>query len=110
MAKLDKAKLGKAKKQNVGKLPLRPGRKGLKPEDVAAAREYIAGYWTKGESVTTQRTTKACWACPNRTWCLRIREKTGFDYNELYYWDSYFMVQGCWTRSTRRWSPASWRI
>jgi alpha,alpha-trehalase len=93
MSKLNKAK-HKAK-QLVTKtlqLPFRP-EQDLTKEDVAAAREYIAGYWQKMERFHP-KDDESLLGLPNPYLVPSYREKTGFDYNELYYWDSYFMVQG----------------
>lgn len=94
MAKLDKAKLGKAK-ELVGKhLPhtFQPG-KDLVPADVREAREYIAEYWTKVERFHP-KDDESLLGLPKPYLVPSFTAKTGFDYNELYYWDSYFMVQG----------------
>src|SRR4051794_26503974 len=84
----------KAKKLVTGKLNLsfRPG-KDLTPEDVREAREYIAQYWKKVERYHP-KDDESLLALPNPYLVPSYKEKTGFDYNELYYWDSYFMVQG----------------
>jgi alpha,alpha-trehalase len=89
MAKLDKAK------HLVGKhLPLtfRPDKE-LAPDDVRAAREYIADYWTKVERFHP-KDDDSLLGLPKPYLVPSYTVKTGFDYNELYYWDSYFMVQG----------------
>lgn len=72
--------------------PLKPG-KSLRPEDVAAAREYVAAYWPKVERYHP-KDDESLLGLPKPYLVPSYREKTGFDYNELYYWDSYFMVQG----------------
>jgi alpha,alpha-trehalase len=97
MAALDKAKQ-KAKhtaRKIVTKTLQRPSRPGksLKPEDVAAARDYIAAYWPKIERYHP-KDDESLLGLPKPYLVPSYREKTGFDYNELYYWDSYFMVQG----------------
>lgn len=93
MAALEKAK-HTAKKIVTRTLqrPQRPG-KTLKLEDVAAARDYIAGYWSKIERYHP-KDDESLLGLPKPYLVPSYREKTGFDYNELYYWDSYFMVQG----------------
>ncbi len=65
----------------------------LRPEDVAEARQYIAGYWSKVERYHP-KDDESLLGLPNTYLVPSYRIKTGFDYNELYYWDSYFMVQG----------------
>ncbi len=98
MAKLDKAKLGKAKgkaKELVGKhlqLAPKPGRD-LTPDDVREPREYITQYWTKVERFHP-KDDESLLGLPKPYLVPSYTVKTGFDYNELYYWDSYFMAQG----------------
>lgn len=70
----------------------RPG-KSLRPEDVAAARDYVGEYWPKVERFHP-KDDESLLGLPKPYLVPSYREKTGFDYNELYYWDSYFMVQG----------------
>lgn len=65
----------------------------LVPEDVRVAREYIAAYWMKVERFHP-KDDESLLGLPNRYLVPSYNAKTGFDYNELYYWDSYFMVQG----------------
>jgi alpha,alpha-trehalase len=89
MAKFDKAK------KLVGKhLPLtfRPDKE-LVPDDVREARDYIAQYWTKVERFHP-KDDESLLGLPKPYLVPSYTVKTGFDYNELYYWDSYFMVQG----------------
>lgn len=61
--------------------------------DVQEAREYIAHYWTKVERYHP-KDDESLLGLPKPYLVPSYRLKTGFDYNELYYWDSYFMVQG----------------
>lgn len=89
MAKFDRAK------KLVGKhLPLtfRPG-VDLTPDDVREAREYVSKYWTKVERFHP-KDDDSLLGLPKPYLVPSYTVKTGFDYNELYYWDSYFMVQG----------------
>lgn len=65
----------------------------LAPEDVRLARDYITGYWSKVQRHHT-KDDESLLGLPKPYLVPSYREKTGFDYNELYYWDSYFMVQG----------------
>jgi len=67
--------------------------KELSPADVAEARKYIAKYWSKVERFHP-KDDESLLGVPKPYLVPSYREKTGFDYNELYYWDSYFMVQG----------------
>jgi alpha,alpha-trehalase len=74
------------------KLSFRPD-KPLTPADVAEARAYIADYWKKVERFHP-KDDESLLGLPKPYLVPSYRAKTGFDYNELYYWDSYFMVQG----------------
>lgn len=65
----------------------------LTPADVAEAREYIADYWKQVERFHP-KDDESLLGLPKPYLVPSYAEKTGFDYNELYYWDSYFMVQG----------------
>ncbi|GAC1498814.1 MAG: hypothetical protein NVS1B10_00940 [Candidatus Saccharimonadales bacterium] len=73
-------------------LSFRPDKE-LVPADVRDAREYIANYWTKVERFHP-KDDDSLLGVPKPYLVPSYREKTGFDYNELYYWDSYFMIQG----------------
>jgi alpha,alpha-trehalase len=101
MSKLNTAKT-KAKKiaaKALKPLPLsfRPDIE-LKPEDVAQARQYIKNYWPKVERFHPAD-DESLLGLPKPYLVPSYRIKTGFDYNELYYWDSYFMVQGMLDKS-----------
>jgi len=65
----------------------------LKAEDVAAARKYIADYWPKLERYHP-KDDETLIGVPKPYLVPSYAEGHEFDYNELYYWDSYFMVQG----------------
>jgi alpha,alpha-trehalase len=65
----------------------------LTHEDVAAARKYIKDYWPKVERFHP-KDDESLLGLPKPYLVPSFKIKTGFDYNELYYWDSYFMVQG----------------
>ncbi len=69
--------------------------KELTSEDVQAAREYIGNYWPKLERYHP-KDDESLLGLPKPYLVPSFAEETGFDYNELYYWDSYFMVQGMW--------------
>src|ERR1700722_3146571 len=73
-------------------LSFRPG-KDLAASDVQPAREYIAHYWAKVERFHP-KDDESLLGVPKPYLVPSYSAKTGFDYNELYYWDSYFMVQG----------------
>lgn len=77
---------------NTLQLSFRPDKQ-LVPEDVKGARDYINNYWKKVERFHP-KDDESLLGVPKPYLVPSYREKTGFDYNELYYWDSYFMVQG----------------
>lgn len=77
---------------NTLQLSFRPDKQ-LVPDDVQHAREYIDKYWKKVERFHP-KDDESLLGLPKPYLVPSYREKTGFDYNELYYWDSYFMVQG----------------
>lgn len=70
---------------------LRPD-KPLKSEDVEDARKYIADFWPK---ITRYhpKDDESLIGLPHPYLVPSSAEDHEFDYNELYYWDSYFMVQ-----------------
>lgn len=76
----------------IQQLSFRPDKE-LTPEDVAEARKYIAKYWTKVQRFHP-KDDESLLGLPKPYLVPSYRIKTGFDYNEMYYWDSYFMVQG----------------
>jgi alpha,alpha-trehalase len=89
MSKLNKAK------QLVGKtlrISFRPDIE-LTAEEVVAARAYIHNYWPNVERFHP-KDDESLLGLPKPYLVPSYTEKTGFDYNEMYYWDSYFMVQG----------------
>ncbi|HVV25753.1 MAG TPA: trehalase family glycosidase [Candidatus Saccharimonadales bacterium] len=93
MSTLHKAK-NTAKRLVPKKLQL-PSRhhKQLTREEAAPARAYIENYWQKVQRYHP-KDDESLLGLPKPYLVPSYREKTGFDYNELYYWDSYFMVQG----------------
>jgi alpha,alpha-trehalase len=64
----------------------------LTEEDVREAREYIAKYWSKVERFHPED-DESLIGLPHKYLVPSFVENTAFDFNELYYWDSYFMVQ-----------------
>ena len=84
---------------NTLQLSFRPDKQ-LVPEDVMAAREYIDNYWKKVERFHP-KDDESLLGLPKPYLVPSYREATGFDYNELYYWDSYFMVQGLLDRKNK---------
>lgn len=65
----------------------------LKLGDVQAARDYIKEYWTHLERFNPKDSGSLI-GVPKPYLVPSYSEGHEFDYNELYYWDSYFMVQG----------------
>lgn len=65
----------------------------LTAEDVKAARKYIAEYWPKLTRYHP-KDDESQLGLPNSYLVPAYEEGHEFDFNELYYWDSYFMVQG----------------
>jgi len=74
------------------KWSFRPDRE-LTPVDVEPARTYIREYWSNLERFHP-KDDESLLGLPKPYLVPSYKESTGFDYNELYYWDSFFMVQG----------------
>ena len=67
----------------------------LTAADVAPAREYIAGYWQKLIRYNPKpRPDENLMALPHPYLVASGEEGHEFDFNEMYYWDSFFMSQG----------------
>lgn len=65
----------------------------ITPEEVAPAREYIAAYWSKLTRYNPNDSDSLI-GLPKPYVVPAYEEGHEFDFNELYYWDSYFIVQG----------------
>jgi alpha,alpha-trehalase len=65
----------------------------LTAADVKNARSYIDLYWSKLERYHP-KDDETLIGLPKPYLVPAYEEGHGFDFNELYYWDSYFMVQG----------------
>jgi alpha,alpha-trehalase len=65
----------------------------LTTEDVKQARKYIADYWQKLERFHP-KDDETLLGLPRPYLVPAYEEGHAFDFNEMYYWDSYFMVQG----------------
>ena len=65
----------------------------LTADDVAEARKYIADYWPKLTRFHP-KDDETLLGLPNSYLVPSYEMGHEFDYNEMYYWDSYFMVQG----------------
>ncbi len=72
-------------------LPALP--KELTKEDVKAARQYIKKFWKRLERSHLED-DESLIGLPNKYLVPASEERTTFDFNEMYYWDSYFMIQG----------------
>lgn len=77
------------------KINILPSRQGsiLLADDVRPAREYIAAYWPKLTRYHP-KDDDSLMGLPNSYLVPAYEEGHEFDFNEMYYWDSYFMVQG----------------
>lgn len=67
--------------------------KDLNADDVQPARDYIADYWPKLQRFHP-KDDESLIGVPKPYLVPSYAEGHEFDYDELYYWDSYFMVQG----------------
>lgn len=67
--------------------------KNIKPEEVREARQYIRGYWKRLER-KHRKDDESLLGLPNKYLVPAYEEGHEFDFNEMYYWDSYFMAQG----------------
>jgi len=65
----------------------------LTVEEVKIARDYIRAYWPKLERYHPKDDGSVL-GLPRPYLIPSSEEGTNFDYNEMYYWDSYFIVQG----------------
>src|SRR6185437_6673672 len=75
------------------KIFLRSGSKELSPEAVQAARGYIKNYWPQLERFEP-KDTESLIGLPKPFLVPSNEVGHEFDFNEMFYWDSYFMVQG----------------
>ena len=74
-------------------LPNGRRRSELATADVQIARDYIREFWTRLERFHP-KDDESLLGLPKPYLVPSYEEGAGFDYNELYYWDSFFMVQG----------------
>lgn len=84
--------LEKARKVAFKVLPGRPAGP-LSPAEVQAARHYITQFWRKLERYHP-KDDDTLLGLPKPYLVPAYEPGHSFDFNELYYWDSYFMVQG----------------
>lgn len=73
----------------------------LTPDAVAPARAYIADYWKKLERYHP-KDDHTLIGLPNKYLVPAYEEGHSFDFNEMYYWDSYFMVQGMYDKKHKK--------
>lgn len=78
-----------------------PSHTDLTADDVKAARAYIANYWHKLERFHP-KDDESLLGLPNKYLVPAYEEGHDFDFNEMYYWDSYFMVQGMYNDPARK--------
>jgi alpha,alpha-trehalase len=79
-----------------------PGKRDqLRPEDVQVARDYIREFWPRLERFHP-KDDESLLGLPKPYLVPSYDETASFDYNELYYWDSYFMVQGLLADPSRK--------
>jgi alpha,alpha-trehalase len=73
---------------------LLPRKKGdMQPADVQVARDYIREFWPRLERFHP-KDDESLLGVPKPYLVPSFDEHASFDYDELYYWDSFFMVQG----------------
>jgi alpha,alpha-trehalase len=65
----------------------------LLPEDVQAARDYIRAFWHQLQRFHP-KDDESLLGLPKPYLVPSYDEHASFDYDEMYYWDSFFMVQG----------------
>lgn len=65
----------------------------IKAEDVVAARAYIRDYWKTLERFHP-KDDESLLGLPHPYLVPAQESGNNFDFNEMYYWDSYFMAQG----------------
>jgi alpha,alpha-trehalase len=65
----------------------------IRADDAQAARDYIAAYWHRLERYHP-KDDETLVGLPKPYLVPAYEEGHEHDFNELYYWDSYFMVQG----------------
>lgn len=82
-------------------LPANNTRRNLTAIEVRAAREYIAAYWTNLERFHPDN-VDSLFGLPHPYLVPAFEEGHEFDFNEMYYWDSYFMVQGMYDESHKK--------
>jgi alpha,alpha-trehalase len=91
---LERAKKVTSKLEKITrKLSFSSPTKQLTAKDVQPALDYITAYWLKLERYHP-KDDESLLGLPNKYLIPASEEGHDFDFNEMYYWDSYFMVQG----------------
>ncbi len=78
-----------------------PSEVGLTANDVKDERAYIDAYWQKLERFHP-KDDETLLGLPKPYLVPAFEEGHAFDFNEMYYWDSYFMVQGMLNNHERK--------
>lgn len=87
--------------QKVKNFSLLSRRHDLGAQDVAGARLYISQYWKKLERFHP-KDDESMLGLPKPYLVPAFEEGHDFDFNEMYYWDSYFMVQGIMDQTNKQ--------
>jgi len=66
----------------------------LTADDVLFARQYIKHHWSSLERFNPKTDGSSLVSLPKPCLVPAYEQSHSFDFNELYYWDSYFMIQG----------------
>lgn len=86
--------ISKAKKvTKLLNLGFRSRSKDLSSNDVTEARQYIESYWDQLTRLH-KKDDESLLGLPKQYLVPAYEKGHEFDFNEMYYWDSYFMVQG----------------
>lgn len=91
--KASKQVASKATRQATKLIPRSRRTDTLTAPDVQIAREYINEFWSRLERFHP-KDDESLLGLPKPYLVPSYDEHASFDYDELYYWDSYFMVQG----------------
>lgn len=75
--------------------------KSLKAHDVQGSRQYINQHWKKLER-KHPRDNETLISLPNPYIAPAYEKEHPFDFNEMYYWDSYFIIQGLLSEKNKK--------
>jgi alpha,alpha-trehalase len=73
----------------------------LNQHDLIEARKYIAGYWSKLTRFKP-KDAETLIGLPNPYFVPAFEKGHEFDFNEMYYWDSYFMSQALFDQKHKK--------